>query len=390
MKTLLATKTKVLSVQIPPDGNKVYGKLLRRAFAESEEIDFRAYWTDDKRELPARVLNTLLRQRIPLAWAIARNVDLRRVRGELGYALYSRRLVQRLRREHAVDVLHFNTQTAALLAVDLMKQTPAVITLDQTAVQAALETDKRWRWTHAPGIALERAPFRAAAAVVPFSGWAANALIDAYGVDPARIHVIPVGVDRGDFAEIAARRGDADGRPLKILFVGGEFARKGGPLLVEVFLQRFAGRGVELHLMTGAPGIVEHPQIHVHRGVAAFSPEWKQLYAQADVFALPTHREAFGIAFIEAMAAGLPVIGTAISAIPEIVADGETGFLIPRNDGQALAERLDALLSNAELRGRLGANGPPRVARYFDVAANMGRLKDVFRAVAGHRPASHP
>jgi glycosyltransferase involved in cell wall biosynthesis len=386
MLTRESRKVGVLSVQLPSIGHKVFGGLLRRAFAESETIDFRPFWTDEQREPWARVVNQTLRLRLPFPWAIERNADLRRFRGELGYAFYARRIVARMRRQFPVDVLHFHTQTAALLALDFMQQTPTVITGDQSAVQAALETESAWRWTHAPGIAVERAAVRAAAAIVSFSQWGAQSFIDDHGVDPARVHVIPVGVDLADFADIdRARRFAQTDRPLRILFVGHDFVRKGGPLLVRVFLERFAERNVELHLVTSAPGIVAHPKITVHRNVHAFSPEWKRLYADADVFVLPTRFEPFGIVFVEALAAGLPVIATSISAIPEIVADGEAGLLIPKDDAAALAERLEALLTNAELRRRLGENGPQRVAALFDGAKNADRLAKLFAAVA-HRP----
>jgi starch synthase len=381
-----SAKIGVLSVALPSIGHKVFGGLLRRTFADSTTIDFRAFWTDEHREPYARVINQLLRARVPVGWAIERNVDFRRVRAELGYAFYARRLAQRMRRRFPVDVLHFHTQTAALLATDLMRQTPSVITCDQTAMQAALEWSAPWRWTHAPGIAIERAAFRAAAAVVPFSQWAAASVIDGHGVPAERVHVIPIGVQLSDFADIdRERRFGTHERPLRILFVGGEFARKGGPLLLDVFLERFASRGVELHLVTPTTGIPEHPQVFVYRDVRAFSPEWKRLYAECDVFVLPTRWEAFGIVFVEAMAAGLPVIATSISAIPEIIADGETGLLIPKDDGDALAQRLEALLGNAALRRALGENGPRRVAAHFDAEKNAARFEDVFRHIARPR-----
>jgi glycosyltransferase involved in cell wall biosynthesis len=376
-------KTVVLSVQLPSIGHKVFGGLLRRSFAESEALDFHAYWTDEEREPWARVINQLLRSRLPIPWVMKRNLDLRRVRGELGYAFYARRLVQRMRHRFRVDVLHFHTQTAALLSTDLIRQIPTVITCDQTTMQAAPEWGAAWQWTHVPGFAVERFPFRAAAAVVPFSRWAAESVINGHGVDPRRVHVIPIGVVTSDFADIdRGRRFDGEARPMRLLFVGGDFRRKGGPLLVDVFLERFADRGVELHLVTPAPGIIKHPQIFVYPQVTAFSAEWKRLYAQADVFVLPTRWEAFGIVFVEAMAAGLPIVATSIGAIPEIVAENETGLLIERDAGRELGERIETLLDNASLRRRLGENGPPRVAALFEASKNAAKLAQVFGAVA--------
>ena len=121
--------------------------------------------------------------------------------------------------------------------------------------------------------------------------------------------------------------------------------RKGGPLLVDVFLKRFADGDVELHLATAARDVPKHPDIFVHRNVTAYSTAWKELYANADVFAVPTYSEPFGIAFVEAMAAGLPVIGT-----------------------------------------RLGDNGAERARRLFDAEKNMEALAGVFREASSVNP----
>ena len=90
-----------------------------------------------------------------------------------------------------------------------------------------------------------------------------------------------------------------------------------------------------------------------------------RLYATASIFALPTRREAFGLSFVEAMAFGLPAIGSRIEAIPEIIADGETGLLVPPGDPAALAEAISTLLGDPARARRMGAAGRARVAGRF-------------------------
>jgi glycosyltransferase involved in cell wall biosynthesis len=83
------------------------------------------------------------------------------------------------------------------------------------------------------------------------------------------------------------------------------------------------------------------------------------------IYAQPSHAEGFGISVLEAMAAGLPVVATAVGGIPEVVVEGETGFLVPAGDAESLAERLNRLVRAPELRGRMGARGRARAMSTF-------------------------
>lgn len=80
-----------------------------------------------------------------------------------------------------------------------------------------------------------------------------------------------------------------------------------------------------------------------------------------DVFALPTHREAFGTAFVEAAAMGVPVIGTDVGGVPETMQAGVTGLLVPPRDPAALAAALESLLADPARRCRMGAAGRERI-----------------------------
>ncbi len=77
-------------------------------------------------------------------------------------------------------------------------------------------------------------------------------------------------------------------------------------------------------------------------------------YASADVVVMPSHHESFGMVALEAMACGTPVIASDVGGLAQLVRDGETGFLVPGRDPAAMAERLCCLLSDDELRARLG------------------------------------
>jgi glycosyltransferase involved in cell wall biosynthesis len=107
------------------------------------------------------------------------------------------------------------------------------------------------------------------------------------------------------------------------------------------------------------------------------------LYAAADVVVVPSViPDALSRVALEAMAAGRPLVGTAVGGTPELIVDGETGLLVPRRDPAALASALDRLLGDPALAARLGAAGRRRLETHFAPGASLERLLAVYRAVA--------
>lgn len=107
----------------------------------------------------------------------------------------------------------------------------------------------------------------------------------------------------------------------------------------------------------------------------------------ADVLIHPSEADAFPTAVIEAMAAGLPVVATRVGGIPEIVADGETGALVPAPaSGAELAAALEPLVADGELRARMGAAGRARYEREFTVETWARRTRELYdRVLQGRR-----
>lgn len=106
-------------------------------------------------------------------------------------------------------------------------------------------------------------------------------------------------------------------------------------------------------------------------------------FRQADVYCLPSHFENLPVSIIEAMAAGLPCVGTDIAGVPEEILDGQTGFVVPPRDPPALAEALAKLLEDPALRVRMGAAGRQRAEECFDNEVVVTRLVELWRQVAG-------
>jgi len=110
-----------------------------------------------------------------------------------------------------------------------------------------------------------------------------------------------------------------------------------------------------------------------------------QLFARMAVSAMPSTREAFGMAAIESQAMGVPVVGSTAGGIPEVIDDGETGLLVPPEDPEALADALVRLLADREFRLRLGRQGRAHVEANFDWNATVDRMVAVYEEMVGSR-----
>jgi glycosyltransferase involved in cell wall biosynthesis len=209
--------------------------------------------------------------------------------------------------------------------------------------------------------------------LVGWSEWAKSSLVEDYGCLEKDVVVIPPGVDLTKFAP-----GDRNHSLPRILFVGGDFARKGGNLLLEVFRRRLRGRA-ELVLVTQG-SVASEPGIEVHRNITANSRELCELYASSDIFVLPTLADCYSLVTIEALAAGLPVVVTRIGGIPDLVIEGETGHLLEAGNSDQLGDVLETLIAEPERRLAMGAKARADALVRFDGRENARRLFEFVRS----------
>jgi glycosyltransferase involved in cell wall biosynthesis len=203
---------------------------------------------------------------------------------------------------------------------------------------------------------------------VAWSRWAAAGL-EREGIAEERIRVMPPGVDL-DRWRLPAR---TPASPLRLLFVGADFARKGGPLLVDVVRSRFRGRA-ELDIVTKEP-VEGSSTIRVHRAEPN-SAKLTSLFAQAHLFVLPTRADCFGIATVEAMASGLPVVMGDVGAAREIVDHGRTGWVVP-DDGAVLAAVLEEAIQSPERLPAMGETARQVAQERYDGRRNDLQLVDL-------------
>jgi glycosyltransferase involved in cell wall biosynthesis len=111
---------------------------------------------------------------------------------------------------------------------------------------------------------------------------------------------------------------------------------------------------------------------------AGFRGDLEKYLPNLDVFVQPSFTEGLPVAVLEAAAAGLPVVATAVGGTPEVVADGQTGFLVPPGRPAALTAKLETLLGDAELRTRMGKHGRRLVEAGFTFAAQSVQYQRLF------------
>ncbi|MCR4439280.1 MAG: glycosyltransferase family 4 protein [bacterium] len=234
---------------------------------------------------------------------------------------------------------------------------------------------------------------RIASAVIANSQATANALLrNAPWLAREEIVVIHNGIDPAPFAKARPRlREELRISPgAKVVgFVGQLDERKGICYLLKAFRQVHRRHPEAVLLMVGEgplKGWVAEAAAQVNLPVilAGFRDDVPAVMQSIDLLVLPSLWEGFGIVLIEAMAAGKPVVTTAVSSMPEIVVDGGTGLLVPPADAGALAEAMCTLLADPALRRRMGRAGRARVAAHFSDQRMVAELERLFLQKVRH------
>jgi glycosyltransferase involved in cell wall biosynthesis len=224
--------------------------------------------------------------------------------------------------------------------------------------------------------------FRSAAMVFTRSTNVRDTLVHGYGFPPDRVAVVGVGPN----VEVVPRAVDqwSGGR---IVFVGVDWERKGGPQLLAAFRRLHETyESSQLDIIGCAPPGVGGAGITVHGRLDGDAVAG--LLAAADVFCLPTRAEPFGVAFVEAMLAGLPIVGTSIGAVPELVVDGQTGRLVPADDVEALHDALADLIARPQAALGMGARGRERALAHYQWDIVMVAIARHVNAIVGTKPAA--
>lgn len=204
------------------------------------------------------------------------------------------------------------------------------------------------------------------------------------GIDPSKIVTIPNGIELGPYSMRPRTRRSG--------FLVGALAR----------LSREKGLDVLLHaaklvlasepsarFMIGGTGPLEEElrrkirelKLEPYVRMAGFIEDVPSFLSELDVFVLPSDSEGIGLAIMEAMATGLPVVATAVGGVPEVVSDGQTGILVPPRQPKLLAQAIVRLLVDPDLARAMGAAGRNRVEALFDAKVMAERTVAVYRSL---------
>ncbi|MFI8806144.1 glycogen synthase [Micromonospora chalcea] len=313
------------------------------------------------------------------------------------------------------DVVHSHTWYANLAGhtAKLLHGVPHVVTAH------SLEPLRPWKAEQlGGGYALsswcERTAFEAADAIIAVSAGMRRDVLTAYpAVNPDRVRVVYNGIDTAQYApdrntDVLDRLGIDPSRP-SVVYVGRITKQKGLPYLLRA--ARELPADVQLVLLAGAPDTPEigaeveelAAELRAKRSgvvwVAAMLPKHEviQVLTHATIFVCPSVYEPMGIVNLEAMACETAVVATATGGIPEVVADGETGLLVPieqAGDGSGtpldperfvadLAARMNELLADPERIAAFGAAGRRRAVEHFSWDAIARQTIEVYRSVGG-------
>ena len=216
-------------------------------------------------------------------------------------------------------------------------------------------------------------------------------------VEERIIDVVPFGIDRTIFnpRHATRRRGrtlfQLPGNSLLVGFIGRLDKQKGCEEFIRAAakIRKSAPRAMFILIgeeTRGEPGygnylrsLTESLGLKRHVRFLPFTREVPLFLASLDVLAVPSYSETFGYVAIEGMAMGIPVVGTNTGGLPEIIVDGETGFLVPPRSPEELGRAILALLRKPALRKEMGNNGQLRVKERFDFLKHIEVLEQRFQ-----------
>ena len=213
-------------------------------------------------------------------------------------------------------------------------------------------------------------------------------------IDPSveNISVIPFGVDIEQF--MPSKRSKSG--YINIGIAKSLFPKYGIDILLKAFYSLCKSYN-NLHLYIAGKGVYEdeYKKLSITLGISEKvdfkgfinHDELMEFYSKLDIFVMPStcDGESFGVAAIEASAAGLPVVASRVGGVPEVIVDGKTGFLVEKNNVDQLSSALSKLIESKELRESMGREGRLFVENTYQWQDNLNEMSDLYYEMASNK-----
>jgi glycosyltransferase involved in cell wall biosynthesis len=287
-----------------------------------------------------------------------------------------------LMRQEMPDVVHLHTSRAHVLGAAAARLAGVKLVIATRRMQHPIKmlwpnTSAYGSWTHA---------------LVAISETVREEMVRS-GVDPAKIRLIESGADVERFASASPKPGlRAElgvGEDACLLYTAAKLdVGKGVEYLIEA-TGMMAARGLPVHLVIAGDGQLR-PEMEKlaqeHKAPVSFlgfRPDTSPLLAAIDIFVMPSLSEGLGIAAIEAMAAGKPVVATKVGGLRETVLDGVTGYHVPPMDPEAICEAVGKLIANSESAAQFGSAGQARAREKYSLYNMAAKNEMLYRELLG-------
>ena len=302
--------------------------------------------------------------------------------------------IRRALQETRPDVLHLHLEASTLVGALAARSLPKPPLLVASVANDPYRQTRFHRWAGrrlAPSMDLH----------ITHSRGIRDSVLRAYAGRSRRVEVVSLGIDLGRFrrdladpARVAEYRGGAE--PV-VGAIGRLVPQKAMHVLIDATPALVAAHpNLRVLIVGDGPLRAELEARAARLGVAhavrfaGYQEDVVSAYAAMDVFVLPSRDEGFGLVFLEAMAIGVPVVGTRVIGSEDAVDDGVTGLLVPYADPSALTGAVRGILESPDLARRLRDTASERVRRVYSREQFAGRVEELYRELLATRAAAAP
>jgi len=307
------------------------------------------------------------------------------------------KLISKLNKENKIDIIEFPNWEAPGVITQLSGLKIPVVVRIHTPYFETLELDKEEAvlgFGDKVICGLEKYSVLKSDQVVSSTIFHAGMLASKYDMDKGKIKILPLGIEQKNLQDMLEEGRGKSG--FNVLYVSRLEHRKGTLTLIDALPGILRDRkDINIDFVgkdrKHAPGGIYHEeyfvnnypeyqnQVRFHGYVS--DEELDAFYRNADLFVVPSVYESFGLIYVEAMMHGLPVIATRGGGIPEVVIDGEDGFLIRENDVEGLVEAFDRLYNDEELRKNMGKKARKRYLECYNQEVMSKNTESLYKKV---------